>query len=220
MMKFNVSIPKVKGVEELAETWTNEDYIELLGLFDFPDAEQAAPEELRELLFMAISDVEPSEAAKIVLTYRLGDKLKPGQIDQISHEMLLDKVAEEYSDIGLHFPMFCVNQLLFKAFNGKFPNTLASVIDLQVVPLKGEALELDETSLLQLISFGLNDHCIIKRLFGDQLAGEVEFKEATSIIWRLTHTGPNTYRIETSKYWLDEEDFNESEFEASLPQVH
>lgn len=219
-MKYKVAVSKVNSVDELPNSWTNQDYIELLDRFEYPDAESADPNELLELLQMAITDVEPPEAAEIVLTYRLGNKLKPGQIDQMSHEMLEDKLAEEYSDIALHFDLFCVNQLLVKAYNGKFPNTQASVIDLEIIPLKGQTIELKESEILRIIANGLNDHCIIKRLFEDQLAGEVEFKEASNIIWRLTSSNANNYRIETSKYWLDEDDFNDSDFEGVLPHSH
>jgi hypothetical protein len=44
---------------------------------------------------MAISDYEPNEAAEIVLAYKLGEELNEGQIEQISHNMLIDKVCEE-----------------------------------------------------------------------------------------------------------------------------
>jgi hypothetical protein len=46
---------------------------------------------------MAITDFEPNEAA-IVLDYKLSDSLNEGQIQQISNDMLIDKISEEYPD--------------------------------------------------------------------------------------------------------------------------
>ncbi|MBQ0740794.1 hypothetical protein J9332_41620, partial [Aquimarina celericrescens] len=79
------------------------------------------------MLFMAIPDFEPNEAASIVLTYKLSDQLNEGQIHSISHEMTNDKVAEEYPEPNLHYDLFNINQLLYKAYNGTFPNTEATL---------------------------------------------------------------------------------------------
>lgn len=108
-MKFNITIKKVTTVEELANYWQDDDYISLLELFDFSDAATVAPENLREMLHMAITDFEPNEAAEIVLTYKLSEKLSEGQIAQISNDMLLDKISEEYSEIDLHYDLFNIN---------------------------------------------------------------------------------------------------------------
>tara|TARA_R110002051_G_scaffold143457_1_gene216366 strand:- start:1014 stop:1163 length:150 start_codon:yes stop_codon:yes gene_type:complete len=42
--------------------------------------------------------------------------------------MLQDKVAEEYLDIPLHYPLFNINQLLHDAYNGQFPKTVAVIL--------------------------------------------------------------------------------------------
>jgi hypothetical protein len=61
---------------------------------------------------MAITDFEPNEAAAIVLDYKLSDSLNEGQI-QISNDMLIDKISEEYPEI-MQAPLYHINQLLFK----------------------------------------------------------------------------------------------------------
>ena len=91
---------------------------------------------LTELLLMAISDFEPKEAAVIVLAYKLSEELNEGQIQQISNDMFLDKVCEEYPEIGLHSTLFHVNQLLFKAYNGKFPNAKATIVKCSFAPIR------------------------------------------------------------------------------------
>jgi hypothetical protein len=55
---------------------------------------------------MAISDYEPHEAAAIVLDYKL-EELNEGQIEQISHNMLIDKVCEEYPEIHMQANVPC-----------------------------------------------------------------------------------------------------------------
>jgi hypothetical protein len=39
--------------------------------------------------------------------------------------MLIDKISEEYPEI-VQAPLYHINQLLFKAYNGKFPNAKAT----------------------------------------------------------------------------------------------
>ena len=136
-------INNVKSVDELQNAWSNDDYIQLLSRFGFEDAEITNPSELLELLFMAISDFEPEEAAAIILDYKLSNDLNENQIEQISHEMLLDKISEEYADISLHHQLFNINQLLYKAFNGTFPNAKATIIEFEISPNKNinKALE-------------------------------------------------------------------------------
>ena len=125
-MKYAIKIHKISTVNTLPDAWNISDYKELLEKFGFADAQGNDSEELQELLFMAITDYEPNEAAAIVLTHKLSEHLTEGQIEQLSHEMLLDKISEEYPEIGLHKDLFSVNQLLYKAYNGKFFNTEAA----------------------------------------------------------------------------------------------
>jgi hypothetical protein len=62
---------------------------------------------------MAITDFEPNEAAAIVLDYKLSDSLNEGQIQQISNDMLIDKISEEYPET-MQAPLYHINQLLLK----------------------------------------------------------------------------------------------------------
>ncbi|WP_373520834.1 hypothetical protein [Aquiflexum sp.] len=200
-MKFQIKIISFKTIDEVLDYWSTADYIELLDLFGFPDAESASEDTLRELLLMAITDYEPNEAAAIVLEYKLSDDLSKGQIEQISNDMLLDKIAEEYPEINLHGTLFHINQLLFKAFNGKFPNTKASQFECSITPLgKVEDIELTKEVALKLLSEGLSDSNLIKRLFGDKMTGDTSFPEAEDILWDLTTTDAKNFKILTSEY--------------------
>jgi hypothetical protein len=215
-MKVKATILEVKTVNEFDFYWKNEDYIKLLDKFDFPDADKSKPEDLIDLLYMAISDFEPDEAARILLNYKLGEELNEGQIQSISHEMLKDKIAEEYREPALHLDLFCINQLLYKAYNGKFPNTEASIIELEVIPSKPSELEINKEILIKALSAGLKDNNLIKRLFTEQLNGNKEFSDAAKTIWKVEHTSEHVYQLITSKYWVDRDDTSDREYDAEI----
>ena len=176
-MKCKVNINNIKTVNQINDYWSNNDYVNLLGEFGFPDADPNKIEEVKELLSLAMIDLDPSEAAEIVLTYKLSDRLNEGQIQAISHEMIEDKIAEEYPEPALHYDLFNINQLLYKEFNGTFPNTEATIITLE---------------------------------------GKEPFTDLDKIIWRIDKKDENHYEILTSKYWIENEDFNADEYEAEI----
>jgi hypothetical protein len=218
-MKFKINITSFKTIDEVPEYWSTEDYITLLDLFGFPDAESAEESSLKELLQMAITDYEPNEAAAIVLEYKLNGDLSKGQIEQISNDMLLDKIAEEYPEISLHATLFHVNQLLYKAFNGKFPNTKASHFECTITPLeKNGNVELTKEVVLKLLDGGLSDSNLIKRLFGDKMTGNTPFPEADSILWNLESKDSTNFKILTSEYWLSQDDLIADEFEGEYEE--
>lgn len=213
-MKFTIKLKKIKTTEQIEGYWKKEDYINLLELFDYSDAASLAEEELLDMLSMAVSEFEPDEAAEIVLKYKLDNILKEGQIKNLSHEMLEDKVAEEYSDISLHYPLFNINQLLYKAYNGKFPKTLAAIIDIELSFVG--VVEVTKEIVLRTISDLLTEHSLLKRLFNEQLDSEKELTDAKSIIWELKSTGENNYQLISSDYWLNKEDFATDEHAGVL----
>ncbi len=215
-MKYLLNINEIKSTDELEDSWNQDDYTELLKRFDYPDAGKLKHNELEEYLFMAIADFDPPEAAKIILDYKLSDELAEGQIDNISHEMLREKVSENYSDIALHKGLFEVNQLLYKAYNGKFPYTKANVLSFSIKQTSGDEQEISKEIVLQAISQGLSENNLINRLFREQLDGSVPFHEAGSIIWELHHHGNQNYSITTSEKWISPDEFTSQEFESMV----
>lgn len=211
-MKYHIIINSVKTVEELKDAWSNADYIELCGRFGFPEAKDSKPEELKELLFMAISDYEPHEAAAILLDYKLSEHLNEGQIDQMSHDMLLDKISEEYSDISLHNELYNINQLLFKAFNGTFPSAKATIVEFEITPNQDITKEI----ILKVLDKTLAKNNVIKRLFSSSLAGKEAFEEAEDIVWKLNAKDENSYELITSEYWMSRDEFTEAEFDVEV----
>jgi len=214
-MKYALKIHKISTVDELPDAWNIEDYKELLKRFDFPNDESTDNNELRELWFMAIADFETNEAASIVLDYKLSENLNKGQIDQLSHEMLLDKISEEYPEIHLHKMLFNVNQLLYKAYNGKFPNTKATVVDFEITALGNADKKITKEIALKCLTKNLDSHNIAIRLFGNQLNAEEEFNEANNVIWDLQQKEAN-YSMITSEYWMSKDEFLSDEFEAEI----
>lgn len=215
-MNVQVKIISIKTVNELDGYWTNDDFVQLLDKMSLPDADKLKPEELKDLLHMAITDFEPEEAAEIILTYKLGDKLTAGQIQTIAHDMTEEKVAEHYADPAFHYDLFNINQLLYKAYKGSFPNTEASVILIELSDAEGGPVEVTKEILTKALSGSLSDRSIIKRLYEDQMAGVADFGDAENILWRYREKGNNTYEIITSRYWIDKEDIQNGEYEADL----
>ena len=218
-MNYKIAIKRIDTVNEVEGYWTTEDLIELCAKFNFPDAATAEVKNLPELLEMAISDYEPNEAAAIVLDYKLGEELNEGQIEQISHNMLIDKVCEEYPEIHMQGRLFHVNQLLFKAYNGKFPNAKASVVHFSMTPTDSEVKELTPENVLKLLNNGLSDRNLIKRLFDDQMTQNILFPNAAAIIWELNTTDNINFNLVTSENWINNDDIIANEFEAVLEEI-
>ncbi|PXY43977.1 hypothetical protein [Flavobacterium hydrophilum] len=218
-MNNQVVIKNIDTVNEVEGYWSDEDFIQLLEKFNYPDGATAEKSSLPELLEMAISDYEPNEAAEIVLKYKLGDQLGDGQIEQIANNMLIDKVCEEYPVIGMQGTLFHVNQLLFKAYNGKFPNAKASVVHFSITPTDGEVQKLTAENVLKLLNNGLSDRNLIKRLFENQMSQNISFPEAEGIVWELTTADDINYNLVTSENWINKEDITEYEFESVLEEI-
>ena len=215
-MKYSVKINSVKTIDEIENSWNNDDFRELLKRFDYADSDIIKPNELKEYLFMAISDFEPDEAAAIVLDYKLSEELTEGQIENLSHEMMREKVSENYSDIYIHKLLFNINQLLYKAYNGKFPAAKATVIEFEMREEPDEKTEITKELVLKALGAGLLEKNLITRLFKEQLDGNVSFAEAEGIIWHLYDKGGSQYEMTTSEKWLTKLDIKNMEFECTV----
>jgi len=218
---YKIQIKKIDTVEEIPGYWTTENYIELLEKFAYPDAGAADKDSLEELLFMAITDYEEREAAVILMEYLLADDLSEGQIQQLSNEMLSDKICEEYPVIELHSRLYAINQLLYKAYNGKFPNAKATLIEcsFEVTDQAEAPVKLTKESALKLFSTGLSDRNIIKRLFDAPMNQNAAFPESEGILWDFESSDGIHYTISTSENWIKKDDFLAFEFEGALEEV-
>lgn len=215
-MKYLVKITDVKTTDKLEGAWSNDDFKELLVRFEFPDADQVKPSELKEYLFMAIPDYEPNEAAAILLDYKLSDVLNEGQIDNLSHEMLRTKVSETYTEIGLHQDLFNINQLLYEAYNGKFPQVSINIVEFEITDEHEAPVEITKETALKALSCGLSENNLLNRLFSDQLEGREPFPEAEGIVWDLQKKNDNAYSMNISEKWLTKDEFAKLEYECTV----
>jgi hypothetical protein len=219
-MMFTVEPQKFTTISELPNAWNDQNYKELLEQMDFDDISGIAANELKEMCMMSLTDNEPAEAAKIVLEYLFSERLTPGQIDNLSNEMLDEMMWEEYADLSLHEEFFNATQFLYEAFNGKFPHPEAVRFQVKVTANKEEDLEIlkrhPEAPLIRLLVNGMPRNTLINRLFEDQLSGE-EFKEAKDILWQLKMQPEGTnailFDIISSEYWFRDFKYVE-DFEA------
>jgi hypothetical protein len=215
-MNYFVKINSIKTIDELQDAWSNTDFTELLKRFDYEDAEKLNQNELKDYLFMAIADFEPTDAASLVLDYKLSEILTEGQIDNLSHEMLREKVSENYSDISIHKTLFNINQLLFKAYNGKFPNAKANIVEFEMREITNDGAEITKELALKALRISLSESNLINRLFKDQLESDAPFPEAEGIIWDLQPKGNDLYTMTTSEKWLSKDDFTNLEYDCNV----
>lgn len=221
-LQYTLEPIKFQVIEELPHAWKDDDYRELLESAEYGDTSELSSQELKEMCLLSISDNEPDEAAKLILAYVFGNRLNQGQIDNLSHEMETEKVWEEYAELSMHEDFFNATQLLYKAYNGKFPHPEAIRFKIEVTSKEKTGIEIfeedTEAALIRLLVQGMPENTLIKRLFDDELKGG-DFKDAKDIIWQYTQeAGDNDsliFEIISSTYWFQDLKYAES-FEASL----
>lgn len=208
-VSFKVELLKFISIQELPNSWNDQNYMDLLDLMEYGDTTELAPEELKEMCLMSLTDNDPEDAAKLVLEYVFKDRLSKGQIDNLSNEMVEEKIWEEYADLSLHEEFFNVNQLLYEAYNGKFPYPDAITFQVKVTANSKEGIsvfdDFPEASLIRLLVTGLPENTLIYRLFEEEVDGH-EFKDAKDIIWQFTTEKQGekelVFSIISSLYWF------------------
>lgn len=207
MSQFKVNILSFEQIKELPGSWEKSDLVNLLSAMDYDNPAEIKDSELREMCMMSLTDFEPEESAKIVLDYTIAGRLTEGQIENLSHEILTEKLWEEYPELPLHPDLYRSTQLLYDAYNGKFPRPEAVQFTIEI---NGDVTifeENPEAPIVRLLAAGMSDRSLIHRLFSDQIEGD-RFAEAKDILWQLKKvTGDQnavTYEIVSSAYWLDE----------------
>lgn len=206
---FKVECLSFKTIQQLPDFWDDDKYKDLLEAMEYGAISEIASEELKEMCLMSLSDHEPEEAAKLVLEYIFRDKLTKGQIENLSNEMLEEKIWEEYADLSLHEAFFNVGQLLYEAYNGKFPKPDAVNFKVKVTAAQKDGLwvfdNFPEAPLIRLLVAGMPKNTLIFRLFEEQIDGE-EFKDAQDIIWQLRSEKKDdleiVFDVISSTYWF------------------
>lgn len=223
MPTFSIERLSFKHLDALPDAWQPADYLALLSKLDYENPEAIAPAELPEMTQLALTDLEPAAAAEVVLGHLVGDELTAGQLDQLAHQLPEEKLWEENPRLDLHPQFFSATQLLYDAFNGKFPHPQA--VDFQVKITAADPADLavfepaPAVPLVRVLAAGLPERTLLHRLFGEQLAGG-EFAEAPSILWQAKQVEQTanslTFDIISSSYWLEDIKFADT-YEATLP---
>ncbi|MBO2008972.1 hypothetical protein [Hymenobacter negativus] len=226
---FTVERLTFSTLTELPNTWQNQDYKALLTKMEYENPEELKETELKEMCLMSFTDLEPREAAEIVLGYLFPEELNAGQIANLAHQMLTEKLWEENPELPLHKGFYQATQLLHDAYNGTFPATKAVEFQVKCTPANPVDLAVFDVepaaALVRLLAPGLPDNALINRLFSSQLEGN-SFEEAKSMLWQLTTKDKTadsiTFDVVSSAYWLEDfkyADTYEAPTHADTPAV-
>ena len=210
MTKYRVGVDEFEELTELEQSWMPKDYVSILTSLDIADAGKIDVDELRDMTLFALQDLNPPDAAAVLLKYKVGTKLSGGQIRNYSIESQHDRLWEQSADLSLHQDMFAVASMLnsLNAMAFPIPDALRVTFSIQCDDASQLALfndEMDRAILVRMISAGMNESAILNRLFGDQIAtGKVA--DADSIIWQIAVEQPDPAKLQiqitSSAYWL------------------
>ncbi|QSZ41768.1 hypothetical protein GJV85_06480 [Sulfurimonas aquatica] len=209
--KFNVSITEFQKINKIENAWGADDYIALLDSMDLGDDELSSMNEadLKEMCKMSLADFEPEEAANYVITYLMQDELTEGKLEQISNEMMDDKLWEQFADLSFHERFFNSYELLRESFNGRFPKPTGVKMAIKISSKNKESFNVFANSLkpaiVRLLAAGVDEHAIFNRLYDEKIASN-NFSEAQSILWKIKEMSKSdlevTYEIISSEFWL------------------
>jgi len=226
MQTFTVERLSFDNLTELPDSWQASDYKALLTKTGYDNPEELAPDELKAMCLMALADLEPAEAAQTVLEHLFEDQLTAGQIENLAHQMLTEKLWEENPELDQHQGFFKATQLLYTAYNGKFPRTEAVQFQVQLTAQAPADLAIfedqPEAPLLRLLAQGMPDNALLKRLFHEQLDG-TSFPEAAAIVWQLRPVSKTeqsvTFDVVSSAYWLEDFKYADSYQATTQPDT-
>ena len=183
---FRVQILEFSNLLEIEGAWTPADYSRLLDAMEFGELSEIPEGELREMCVMSLQDLDPADAASLVLKHVIGSGLREGQIRNMATEMLDEKLWEEYVDPDFHERLFNVGSLLFAAFPRIFPKPDAVRLLLEIKPENDAARQrlsasLDESFVVRLLADGMDSHSVLLRMYAEQLKGE-SFPDADQLV--------------------------------------
>ncbi len=220
--KFHVDILSFQKISQIERAWSADDYKALLALMELNDGlDSMSDSDLKEMCKMSLNDFDADEAAKYVLTHLINGELPDGKIDQIAHDMVEEKLWEEYADPYYHKIFFDAYGLLREAFNGTFSAPTGVRFQAKVSAQQTDDFEVFtptiEPALARLLAAGMDKNVILNRLYNEKLQGDI-FPEAENILWQVKEISTSdkeaTYEIISSKLWFGDLEQVES-FDAS-----
>lgn len=211
--EFNVEIVSFRKISEIENAWKADDYTALLSMMDIDEDELGgmSESEVKEMCLMSLNDFEHHESAKFLLTHIFKDEITEGKIEQLSHQMIENKLWEEHADSAYHWSLFNAYGLLRKAYNGIFKEPTGVKFTIKITANKNDSFEIFDSSLhaviVRLLSNGLDEDAILNRLYEEQITGE-NFPDAKNILWILKEISitekERQYEITSSHLWFGE----------------
>jgi len=184
--KYLVELQELIEVHEIEGAWSNQNLIELLKHIEFDDIEAISEDELKDMTLMALSDLNPEEAAVKVLELRFGDRLNKGQRQNIAEELKEDRLWEEYADLKYHEELFNVACMLYWTFPKVYsePDIVRIQLKVQALnPVSEVNVKKPSASFIaRLLNDGMEDNNMMYRLFDEQIKSN-KFIESEDIIW-------------------------------------
>lgn len=209
--EFDVEVLSFLVLKELSNIWQVTDFLELLNEMEFGSTDGMNQDEIRDMCLLSLQDLNPEEAAALVLKYRLGDRLSAGQIHNIAADMPEEKLWEEYADMSFHEQLFNISSLLYQVSPKSFPEPDAVRATIRVTAKHETGREIlqramNESFLVRLLAGGMDEDAALHRLFAEQLAAD-SFPEAELIIWTFSiesgDTDTRIVELTSSGSWLD-----------------
>ncbi len=212
MMKkeFNVSLVSFEKISQTEGAWSADDYKNLLALMEFEDdLESMSDSDLKEMCMMSLNDFEAEDAARYVLKHLLNDELPDGKIDQTAHDMVENKLWEEFADPSFHKRFFDAYGLLREAFKGTFAAPTGVRFQVRVQAQQKDDFDLfrpaTEPALTRLLSAGIAENAILNRLYAEKIKGD-QFPEAENILWQVKAVSSSAteavFEITSSELWF------------------
>lgn len=186
--QFSVTVEKFERIMAMPDGWTPASYRALLQELEFEGAQSAPEDELASYAAMSLQDLEPAEAAEKTLAFTLGDRMKPGPIQNLAAQMRDERQWEHNADMRCHEPIFNAQVLLHEAFPDVYtaPDIArASLLISAKNPASAALLKepIGVPFLLRLLAHGLPESAILNRLFDTSLE-KGPFPEASNILWQ------------------------------------
>jgi hypothetical protein len=115
--------------------------------------------------------------------------MRRGVRQNLIEDLRDDRPWEDFAELRHQPGIFRAITLLQKAFPKDYGKPDIGRIELEITPQDATGLrwlsgEIDPALLLRLLAGGMEDRAILRRLFGEALAGD-HFPEAEAILWRV-----------------------------------
>lgn len=174
-------------IHELPDGWPAPRLLSLLARLEVEGVSEAdAP----DMSLMALQDLEPDDAAEVVLEEVFGESMRAGVRQNLAHDLREERPWEEFADVAHQAGIFNAVVLLQRAFprDHDKPDAVSITVRVTTDSEKGrgwlQAPVPDPALLMRILAGGMDDRAVLRRLFGDSLGGS-SFAEARGIAWKV-----------------------------------